>query len=83
MNIVAPFVKEGMTVLDVGCGPGFFSVELAKLVGAAGKVVAADLQEGMLRQIANKIVGSELERRITCVKCDQNSLNVSDNVDFI
>jgi 2-polyprenyl-3-methyl-5-hydroxy-6-metoxy-1,4-benzoquinol methylase len=36
-KILAPFIKEGMNVLDVGCGPGFFSVELAKMVGKNGK----------------------------------------------
>ena len=25
-KILAPYVREGMTVLDVGCGPGFFSI---------------------------------------------------------
>jgi len=32
-----------MTVLDLGCGPGFFSVELAEMVGASGKVIVVDL----------------------------------------
>jgi len=31
-----------MTVLDVGCGSGFFSIELARLVGPKGKVIAWD-----------------------------------------
>ena len=41
-RILAPYIKEGMTVLDVGCGPGFFSVEMAKMVGNKGKVIAAE-----------------------------------------
>ncbi len=28
-KILSPYIKEGMTVLDVGCGPGFFSIEMA------------------------------------------------------
>lgn len=72
-----------MTVLDVGCGPGFFSVELAKLVGENGKVIAVDLQQGMLDKLRDKIKGSALEERIQLVKCEQNNLNVSGNVDFI
>jgi ubiquinone/menaquinone biosynthesis C-methylase UbiE len=81
--IVAPFVKEGMTVLDMGCGPGFFSVELAKLVGVTGKVIAVDLQEGMLQKVRNKVRGTALEERITLVKCDAKNVNVSTCVDFI
>ena len=50
-KILAPYIKEGMTVLDVGCGPGFFSVEIAKMVGKNGKVISADLQDGMLEKV--------------------------------
>jgi ubiquinone/menaquinone biosynthesis C-methylase UbiE len=82
-KIVAPYVKEGMTVLDVGCGPGFFSIEMAKLVGPGGKVISADLQEGMLEGLGNKIRGTAFEERIKRVKCEKDKVNVSDSVDFI
>jgi ubiquinone/menaquinone biosynthesis C-methylase UbiE len=82
-DILAPFVKEGMKVLDVGCGPGFFSIELAKLVGATGRVISADLQEGMLQELRRKIKGTVLEPRITTVQCQRDKVNVSEDVDFI
>ncbi|HMK39348.1 MAG TPA: class I SAM-dependent methyltransferase [Bacteroidota bacterium] len=82
-TILAPYVKEGMTVLDVGCGPGFFSLEMARMVGAGGKVISADVQDGMLQELSNKVRGTELEKRITPVKCDQGRINVSEMVDFI
>jgi ubiquinone/menaquinone biosynthesis C-methylase UbiE len=47
-KIVKPYVKEGMVVLDVGCGMGFFSLTLARLVGKTGKVVCVDLQDRMI-----------------------------------
>ena len=50
-----------MKVLDIGCGPGFFSIELAKMVGKGGKIFSVDLQEVMLQKIRNKIQGTELE----------------------
>lgn len=37
-------VKAGERVLDIGCGPGVFAVPLARAVGRAGQVFAADLQ---------------------------------------
>jgi ubiquinone/menaquinone biosynthesis C-methylase UbiE len=64
-KILGPYIKEGMTVLDVGCGPGFFSIELAQMVGKSGRVIASDLQEGMLRKLREKIQGTEFEERIT------------------
>jgi ubiquinone/menaquinone biosynthesis C-methylase UbiE len=81
-KILGPYVREGMTVLDIGCGPGFFSVEMAQLVGKSGRVIAADLQEGMLEKLRNKIQGTELEQRIILHKCPENGTGISDNVDF-
>lgn len=82
-RILSPYVKEGMKVLDVGCGPGFFSIALAKMVGESGKVFAADLQEGMLQKVKNKINGTFLEGIIDLIKCEQDKINVPVKVDFI
>lgn len=42
-------VKPGMTVCDMGCGNGFHSIRLARLVGASGTVLGVDVQPEMLR----------------------------------
>lgn len=47
-KILAPYVREGMTVLEPGPGMGFFTLELARLVGATGRVVAVDIQRKMI-----------------------------------
>ena len=44
-KILSPYIKEGMTVLDVGCGPGFFSIERATMIGRDGMVITVVLQE--------------------------------------
>jgi ubiquinone/menaquinone biosynthesis C-methylase UbiE len=60
-KILKPYITKGMTVLDVGCGPGFFSLEMARMVGKSGRVIATDMQEGMLQIVKEKIKGTELE----------------------
>ena len=82
-SILSPFVKEGMRVLDVGCGPGFFSIEIARMVGRTGTVVSVDMQQGMLDKLRSKITGTGLESRIQLVKCDQDALKVNGQFDFI
>jgi ubiquinone/menaquinone biosynthesis C-methylase UbiE len=82
-KILRPYIKEGMTVMDFGCGPGFFSVELARMVGESGRVIAADLQEGMLQKLGEKIKGTELEDQITLHKCEEDKIGLADKVDFI
>ena len=82
-KILSPYVKGGMKVLDVGCGPGFFSVELAKMVGTSGKVYAVDLQEGMLQKLRDKIYGTPLEQIIQLIKCEKDEIVIPEKVDFI
>jgi len=41
-------LEPGMTVLDLGCGPGRVTMPVAERVGPGGTVVAVDLQAGML-----------------------------------
>ncbi|MCD4845090.1 MAG: methyltransferase domain-containing protein [Methanosarcinales archaeon] len=82
-KILKDYVKEGMTVLDVGCGPGFFSVEMADMVGESGNVIAADLQQGMLEKVEKKIKGSYIENRIELHKCEKDRIGITTKVDHI
>lgn len=82
-KLLGPYIKEGMNVLDLGCGPGFFSVEMAKMLKNSGKVIAADLQNGMLDIVQKKITGTNLEDRIVVHKCTEKSIDLKEKVDFI
>jgi len=54
-----------------------------ELVGAKGKVIAVDLQEGMLSKVRNKIKGTKIENRIKLHKCEERKVGVSDKADFL
>lgn len=82
-KLLGDLVTEGMMVLDIGCGPGVFSIELAKLVGKSGKVIAADLQEEMLEKLKQKIRGKEIQNIITLHRCEQNRIGITEKVDFV
>lgn len=82
-KILEPYLKPAMKVLDAGCGPGFFTIEIAKMIGIYGKVFSVDLQQGMLNQIKKKINGTELEKRIHLIKSDGVNFAVPEKVDFI
>jgi ubiquinone/menaquinone biosynthesis C-methylase UbiE len=81
-KILSPYCKPGMTAMDVGCGPGFFTVEMARMVGASGHVIAFDLQDGMLDKAHAKIKGTQFEPIITLNKCKEDRIGVSEPVDF-
>ena len=82
-NILKPYVAEGMTVLDVGCGMGFFSIGLAKLVGNRGRVIAVDVQQKMLDTVKRRAETDGVSDRIRVHKCEPNKLGVESTVDFI
>lgn len=72
-----------MTVLDFGCGPGYFTIPMAEMVGVNGIVIATDLQDGMLQKLKEKIDGTTIADRITLHKCEAHQIGISENVDFI
>ena len=82
VKILAPFIKDKMTVLDIGCGPGFFSIAMANMVGESGRIIAVDLQEGMLQKVKEKIKGTEIGNRIILHKCEEGKLNIKEHADF-
>jgi ubiquinone/menaquinone biosynthesis C-methylase UbiE len=82
-KILSPFIREGMVVLDMGCGPGYFTLEIAKLVGESGKVIAADLQPEMLEIMNRKIRKNGLDMRVEPHLCQSDSTNIKKRVDFI
>ncbi len=72
-----------MTALDFGCGPGFFTLDLARLVGPSGRVIAADLQPAMLERVRLKVHGAGLGSRITLHQCQPTRLGLSGPLDFV
>jgi len=47
-------IKKGMKIAELGCGTGFFTLEVAKIVGKRGIVYAVDILKPLLRSIENK-----------------------------
>ena len=84
-TILTPYVKEGMTVLDIGCGMGFFSIPLAQMVGAAGKVICVDMQEKMLKGLEKRVQKAGVSARIETRLCSQHTMGLQDlaeRIDF-
>ena len=76
-------VKEGDAVLDVGCGPGTFTIGMAKMVGSSGRVVAADLQDEMLFKARAKAESHGVGERISFHKCESDRIGLQGQFAFI
>lgn len=77
-RMLAPWVREGMLVVEPGCGMGYFTLDLARLVGPAGRVVAVDVQERMLAALRRRAARAGLAERIDARLADSANLGLGD-----
>jgi SAM-dependent methyltransferase len=85
VEIVKPYVREGMTVLEPGPGMGFFTLEIARQVGASGRVVAVDVQPRMIAGLKRRLAKAGLLERTDARLAPTHSLGLQDlqgKVDF-
>jgi ubiquinone/menaquinone biosynthesis C-methylase UbiE len=79
-------VREGMTVLEPGCGMGYFTLSLARMVGPKGRVVAVDIQPKMLAGLKRRAAKAGLSDRIEtreAVPGDLRVLDLAGQVDLV
>ena len=77
-QILGSFIQEGMTVLEPGCGMGYFTLPLARMVGGQGRVIALDIQQEMLSVLSRRARKAGLLDRIELRRIQPNSLGIED-----
>ncbi len=85
-SLVAAHLKPGMTVLEPGPGMGFFTIEMARLVGKGGRVVAVDIERKMLDVLMRRAAKAGVADRIDARACAPDSMGLADlagRVDFV
>ena len=85
-RILTPHVREGMIVLEIGPGMGYYSLPLARMVGKNGRVICVDVQEKMLQGLRKRAGKAGLLDRTTTVVASGDSLHLEQyqsKVDFV
>jgi SAM-dependent methyltransferase len=85
-KILAPYVRNGMTVLEPGPGMGFFTLELARMVGPSGRVLTVDIQPRMLDRLKRRAAHAGLLDRLDIRVAQRDSLGLAGaagTVDFV
>jgi len=83
IKILTPYIQSDDIVVDIGCGMGYFTLPLARLVGEDGEVIAVDLQSRMLEGLKSRAQKAQLAERIRLHNCSQNQIGVDGPVDFV
>jgi ubiquinone/menaquinone biosynthesis C-methylase UbiE len=78
VETIVSYVREGMTVLEPGPGMGYFTLELARRVGSAGRVVAVDIQPKMLEKLKRRAEKAGLAGRIDARLAEPDSMCLED-----
>jgi ubiquinone/menaquinone biosynthesis C-methylase UbiE len=82
-KFLGELVKPGMTTADIGCGLGFYTVEMARMVGEKGRVTAVDFQPKMLGITGRKVRKAGVSERVEIVQCRQDDIVVTGRFDFV
>ncbi|WP_292485794.1 class I SAM-dependent methyltransferase [Methanohalobium sp.] len=82
-QILDNYVELGQKVMDFGCGPGTYTIDMAQMVGRNGKVIAVDFQEKMLKILEKKCKKEGLESRVKIHQNKPESIGISEKVDFV
>jgi ubiquinone/menaquinone biosynthesis C-methylase UbiE len=73
----------GDRVVDIGCGMGYFTIPMAKLVQKKGKVIAVDMQFKMLSGLRKRAIQAGVGEQIDLHQCTQDQLGIASPVDFV
>ncbi|OGP85972.1 MAG: hypothetical protein A2Z08_06485 [Deltaproteobacteria bacterium RBG_16_54_11] len=82
-EILAPYVKQGFTVIDIGPGMGYFAIPLLKLAGKEGKVIALDIQEKMLTVLKRRAIKARVNGNLVTHLSAPNDFGLKEKADFI
>ncbi len=82
-KICGPYIQPGMKVMDIGCGPGFFTLPMAEMVGPSGTVIAIDVQREMLDLVEQKSERIGLADRIWFHQSKSDTIDLQEQADFI
>ena len=63
-------LRAKQTVVHLGCGPGFYLIPAAKIVGSKGRAIGVDVREDMLREVESRAERDGLEKIITTLRAN-------------
>lgn len=76
-------LKPGMTVVDFGCGNGFYTLPMAKQVGPNGKVLAVDIQPEMIQMLKERAATAGIDNIEPILSTEKDTKLPENQVDLL
>jgi ubiquinone/menaquinone biosynthesis C-methylase UbiE len=67
-------LKEGLDILDLGCGTGKQTIPLAQMVGSQGRILATDISQEALDLLRSQISDLRLSDRVQLVRAELDDI---------
>ena len=80
MIIDALEARPGMEIIELGCGSGYYTVEVAKAIQPAGLVFAVDIQQGMLDKLKVRMEEEGVENIIPVLADVEGEIPLDDGI---
>jgi ubiquinone/menaquinone biosynthesis C-methylase UbiE len=81
MGLMKSICQKGYKVADIGCGTGYYTTRLSRLVGDGGKVYAIDISQEPLDFLATFNKNASIKNIVT-IKSQKNDISLKENVDI-
>ena len=75
--LAAAELGAGQSVLEVGCGPGFFTIPVAKVVGELGIIYAVDVHPAAIARVKERIESGRI-RNVTPILSNASATGLPD-----
>lgn len=84
-RFLSKYVSRGSVAADLGCGPGFFTVPMAELVGPTGKVHAVDFDARVIQKLLRKAARKVPAGRVSASAASAAEIDFipDESVDFV
>jgi ubiquinone/menaquinone biosynthesis C-methylase UbiE len=82
-EILGSLIYEGMVVADIGCGMGYFSIAMARMVASTGRVIAVDVQQKMLTIMHKRAAIAGVAERVSPILATDDDIKIKESLDFV
>jgi ubiquinone/menaquinone biosynthesis C-methylase UbiE len=76
-RLLGRYIRPGMTVVEPGCGMGYFSLPIARMLGPSGTLVCVDVQPRMIAGLQRRAARAGLGERIVTIACTEGDLGLA------